>query len=165
MQTVSNRRHSTRWHETIRHSTSLSDLQRAVKFNGPSSPCVAGCRSVCWKAFLLGQGSGLSSWSHALLESRSTYSSLRDHFLKYIKHPEYLANVSSDPLADDADVSSHAPSPSPHRPRHVHHAHIAGSHRGIRCDRMRPYGPRSCRTSSACLMSPCITNLASRSSS
>ncbi|KAI1879592.1 hypothetical protein JX265_002546 [Neoarthrinium moseri] len=93
-----------RWQETVKHSASLSDLQRAVKFNGPDSPCVTGCRSVCWKAFLLGHGSSTAAnWSHALLESRSTYASLRDHFLKYIKHPEYLANVNTDPLADDAD--------------------------------------------------------------
>ncbi|KAI0128947.1 WD repeat domain-containing protein [Xylariales sp. AK1849] len=92
-----------RWQETIKHSSSLSDLRRAVKFNGPTSPCISGCRSICWKAFLLGHGASTADWSHALLESRSTYASLRDHFLKYIKHPEYLANVSTDPLADDAD--------------------------------------------------------------
>lgn len=95
---------TTRWQETTKHSSSLADLQRAVKFNGPNSPCVAGCRSICWKAFLLGHGSGAATnWSHSLLESRSTYASLRDHFLKYIKHPEYLASVETDPLADDAD--------------------------------------------------------------
>ncbi|KAH8199643.1 hypothetical protein TruAng_006173 [Truncatella angustata] len=92
-----------RWQETIKHSSSLSDLQRAVKFSGPDSPCVSGCRSVCWKVFLLGHGSDTKNWSHALLESRSTYASLRDHFLKYIKHPEHLANVDSDPLADNPD--------------------------------------------------------------
>lgn len=42
----------TRWEETLKQSTSFPDLQRAVKFNGPSSPCVAGCRSVCWKVSL-----------------------------------------------------------------------------------------------------------------
>ncbi|ETS80600.1 hypothetical protein PFICI_08129 [Pestalotiopsis fici W106-1] len=92
-----------RWQETIKHSSSISHLQQAVKSNGPDSPCITGCRSVCWKVFLLGHGSSTAAWSHALLESRSTYASLRDHFLKYIKHPEYLANVSSDPLADDPD--------------------------------------------------------------
>ncbi|KAK7970441.1 hypothetical protein PG996_001130 [Apiospora saccharicola] len=91
-----------RWQETVKHS-SLADLQRAVKFNGPNSPCISGCRSICWKTFLLGHGSNTTSWTHALLESRSTYSSLRDHFLKYIEHPEYLATVNTDPLADDPD--------------------------------------------------------------
>ncbi|KAI1375039.1 RabGAP/TBC [Hypoxylon crocopeplum] len=92
-----------RWQETLRHSNSLADLQRAVKDNGPNSPCISGCRSICWKAFLLNQTTNTTNWSHALLESRSTYSSLRDHFLKYIKHPEYLTAASADPLADDAD--------------------------------------------------------------
>ncbi|KAK8125356.1 uncharacterized protein PG998_001115 [Apiospora kogelbergensis] len=91
-----------RWQDTVKHS-SLADLQRAVKFNGPSSPCISGCRSICWKTFLLGHGSDTTSWTHALLESRSTYASLRDHFLKYIDHPEYLAAVNTDPLADDPD--------------------------------------------------------------
>ncbi|KAK6864771.1 hypothetical protein PG995_001299 [Apiospora arundinis] len=91
-----------RWQETVKHS-SLADLQRAVKFNGSGSPCISGCRSICWKTFLLGHGDNTTSWTHALLESRSTYASLRDHFLKYIKHPEYLATVNTDPLADDPD--------------------------------------------------------------
>ncbi|KAK7941021.1 uncharacterized protein PG986_013408 [Apiospora aurea] len=91
-----------RWQETAKHS-SLADLQRAVRFNGPSSPCISGCRSICWKSFLLGHGSSTTSWTHALLESRSTYAFLRDHFLKYINHPEYLATVNTDPLADDPD--------------------------------------------------------------
>ncbi|KAH9898895.1 RabGAP/TBC [Xylariomycetidae sp. FL2044] len=92
-----------RWQETLKHSASLADLQQAVKRNGAASPCVSGCRSICWKAFLLSQTTNTANWSHALLESRSTYASLRDHFLKYIKHPEYLAAAPSDPLADDPD--------------------------------------------------------------
>ncbi|KAI3336399.1 RabGAP/TBC [Xylariaceae sp. AK1471] len=93
---------SSRWQETLKHSSSLADLQRAVKDNGPDSPCIAGCRSVCWKAFLLNQTTHTTNWTHALLESRSSYASLRDHFLKYIKHPEYLTAGNSDPLADDS---------------------------------------------------------------
>lgn len=110
-----------RWQDTVKHS-SLADLQRAVKFNGPSSPCISGCRSICWKTFLLGHGSDTTSWTHALLESRSTYASLRDHFLKYIDHPEYLAAVNTDPLADDPDVC-HAPvflrAPSHHAKKYI----------------------------------------------
>ncbi|KAI0024792.1 RabGAP/TBC [Xylariomycetidae sp. FL0641] len=94
---------TTRWQETLKHSSSLAELQQAVKNNGADSPCIVGCRSVCWKAFLLAQTASTTNWSHALLESRSTYSSLRDHFLKYIKHPEYLTAATADPLADDAD--------------------------------------------------------------
>jgi len=39
-----------------------------------------------------------------LLESRNSYSTLRDHYLKYIKHPEQLAELAVDPLADDPEV-------------------------------------------------------------
>ncbi|KAI0552049.1 rab-GTPase-TBC domain-containing protein [Xylaria curta] len=94
---------SSRWQETLKHSSSLADLQRATKDNGLGSPCVSGCRSVCWKAFLLNQTTDTVNWTHALLESRSSYASLRDHFLKYSKHPEYLTAGNSDPLADDLD--------------------------------------------------------------
>lgn len=38
-----------RWEATRKHCTSVADLQRAVRGNGPSSPCLSGCRSVCWK--------------------------------------------------------------------------------------------------------------------
>ncbi|KAI1457679.1 RabGAP/TBC [Annulohypoxylon moriforme] len=92
-----------RWQETLKYSTSLVDLQRAVKDNGPNSPCILGCRSVCWKAFLLSQSTDTASWSNAILEARGTYASLRDHYLKYIKNPGYLTAASSDPLADDAN--------------------------------------------------------------
>ncbi|KAI1437730.1 rab-GTPase-TBC domain-containing protein [Xylaria sp. CBS 124048] len=92
---------SSRWQETLKYSSSLAELQRAVKNNGPDSPCISGCRSVCWKAFLLSQAPHATNWSRALLESRSSYASRRDHFLKYINHPEYLTAGNSDPLADD----------------------------------------------------------------
>ncbi|KAI0542298.1 rab-GTPase-TBC domain-containing protein [Xylaria digitata] len=94
---------SSRWQETLKHSSSLADLRRAVKDNGPDSPCIAGCRSVCWKAFLLNQTTHTTNWAHVLLESRSSYASFREHFLKYTKHPEYLTAGNSDPLADDAN--------------------------------------------------------------
>ncbi|ROV98304.1 hypothetical protein VSDG_04460 [Cytospora chrysosperma] len=92
-----------RWEETLKQSSSFTDLQRAVKFNGPESPCVAGCRSVCWKAFLLFKDANAANWSHVLLENRNTYSTLRKHYLKYIKHPELLNELSLDPLADDPE--------------------------------------------------------------
>lgn len=95
----------TRWQETVKQSKSFDELQRAVKFNAPDSPCEAGCRSVCWKAFLLFQNAPSSSWSHLLLEARNQYSSLREHHLLYIKHPEKLAELTVDPLADDPSVS------------------------------------------------------------
>lgn len=56
------------------------------------------------QAFLLNQTANTANWAHALRELRSSYSSFSDHFLKYIKHPEYLNAGSLDPLADDIDV-------------------------------------------------------------
>lgn len=44
-----------------------------------------------------------ANWSHILLESRNSYSSLREHYLKYIKHPELLTELTLDPLADDPE--------------------------------------------------------------
>ncbi|KAH8890747.1 RabGAP/TBC [Thozetella sp. PMI_491] len=90
-----------RWDETLKHSSGLADLQRAVKFNGPSSPCVAGCRSICWKAFLLFRNAPAPSWSQLLAESRRSYGASREQYLRFIKHPEQLAELSFDPLADD----------------------------------------------------------------
>ncbi|KAF4978393.1 hypothetical protein FZEAL_5211 [Fusarium zealandicum] len=90
-----------RWHETQAHGAHLGDLQRAVRYNGPSSPCIAGCRSVCWKTFLLSTSVAGSSWSQALDDGRHIYTEQRQHFLKYIKHPEALAELSIDPLTDD----------------------------------------------------------------
>lgn len=87
----------------MKHSSSFASLQRAIKFNGLESPCLSGCRSVCWKTFLLFQDSAQSDWSHILLEARNSYSSLRDQYLKYIKHPEKLSDLSLDPLADVPD--------------------------------------------------------------
>ncbi|PSR94246.1 rab-GTPase-TBC domain-containing protein [Coniella lustricola] len=101
MRTIQDSR--TRWEETLKQSTNFADLQRAVKFNGPASPCVAGCRSVCWKAFLLFKDADAATWSHVLLENRNTYSALREHYLKYIKHPELLTELPLDPLADEPD--------------------------------------------------------------
>ncbi|GAP88492.1 putative WD repeat domain-containing protein [Rosellinia necatrix] len=94
---------SSRWQETLRHGSSLAELRQATKDNGPGGPCISGCRSVCWKAFLLSQTADAANWTPALLESRSSYASLKEHFLKYCKHPEYLAAGNSDPLADDSN--------------------------------------------------------------
>lgn len=92
-----------RWEATIKHCTSVSDLQRAVRNYGPSSPCLSGCRSVCWRVFLLFQETGTDSWIQTLRHTRETYTERRDHFLRFIRHPESLAEVSSDPLNDDPD--------------------------------------------------------------
>lgn len=34
------------------HGRTLAELQHSVKWNGLSSPCVTGLRSVCWKVSL-----------------------------------------------------------------------------------------------------------------
>lgn len=92
-----------RWEETFKGGSSVVDLQRAVKFNGPNSPCVAGLRSVCWKAFLLFRVAPAEQWPELLRKSRASYSALCDQHLRYIRHPEQLAALSIDPLADDPD--------------------------------------------------------------
>ncbi|KAK3944667.1 TBC1 domain family member 5 [Diplogelasinospora grovesii] len=94
-----------RWEETLRHSSSIAELRRAVKLNGPESLCLSGCRSLCWKAFLMFQDAPVAgdNWSHTLLEARNSYGALREQHLRYIKHPELLAELSFDPLADDPD--------------------------------------------------------------
>lgn len=55
------------------------------------------------QAFLLFKDANAVNWSHVLLENRDTYGALREHYLKYIKHPEMLTELSLDPLADDPD--------------------------------------------------------------
>lgn len=44
-------------------------------------------------------------WVSTLRQGREDYVALQERFLKYIKHPEALAEVAVDPLADDPDVS------------------------------------------------------------
>ncbi|KAL7789271.1 RabGAP/TBC [Trichoderma afarasin] len=92
-----------RWQATQTHCASVEDLQNAVRHNGPSSPCLSGCRSVCWKVFLLSKDgdSTKPSWSQSLREKRESYNERRDHFLKFINHPEALTELTIDPLADD----------------------------------------------------------------
>ncbi|KAL2201321.1 rab-GTPase-TBC domain-containing protein [Corynascus similis CBS 632.67] len=92
-----------RWEETFREGSSIAELQRAVKFNGPNSPCATGLRSVCWKAFLVWRNAPSEQWPELARESRAFYSALCDEHLKFIRHPEQLAALTVDPLADDPD--------------------------------------------------------------
>lgn len=59
------------------------------------------------KVFLLSKGGDATelSWPQLLREKRELYSERRDHFLRFIKHPESLAELTVDPLADDPKVS------------------------------------------------------------
>jgi TBC1 domain family member 5 len=103
-----------------------ADLRQAVRDSDGPNPCQDGLRSVCWKvrsfidcdsnqahhvgqAFLLYGPLSQSSWPKKLSDSRSAYSSLRDHFLKYIENPNDLES-SIDPLADDDNVCDPSPS-------------------------------------------------------
>ncbi|CAG8898177.1 unnamed protein product [Penicillium egyptiacum] len=52
------------------------------------------------QAFLLFDGLDRTEWASKLDESRDAYRALRDHFLKYIEHPDDLEST-VDPLADD----------------------------------------------------------------
>ncbi|KAK3692381.1 rab-GTPase-TBC domain-containing protein [Podospora appendiculata] len=95
-----------RWEDTVKQTPTLAQLQQAVKSNMPDgldSPCVSGCRSVCWKVSLLFRDAPAAQWSHILRESRSSYSSACAQHLRFIKHPEQLAALEFDPLADDPE--------------------------------------------------------------
>ncbi|KAG8427235.1 hypothetical protein J3459_007378 [Metarhizium acridum] len=45
----------------------------------------------------------ITSWADALEEGRKDYQERRDHFLKFIRHPKALTELTVDPLADDPD--------------------------------------------------------------
>lgn len=92
-----------RWEETFKHGPNVAHLQQAVTSSGPSSPCTAGLRSICWKAFLLFPTAPAEQWPGRVRELRATYSALCGQHLKFIRHPEQLAALPIDPLADDAD--------------------------------------------------------------
>ncbi|SPO00537.1 uncharacterized protein DNG_03285 [Cephalotrichum gorgonifer] len=54
-----------------------------------------------FKTFLLFNDVSPAVWDHTLAETRASYEETRDHLLKFIKHPEALASLSSDPLTDE----------------------------------------------------------------
>ncbi|KAJ6779985.1 hypothetical protein PWT90_10702 [Aphanocladium album] len=55
------------------------------------------------QTFLLFQETGTDSWIETMRHTRAFYAERRDHFLKFIRHPEALAEISSDPLNDDPE--------------------------------------------------------------
>lgn len=59
-----------------------------------------------YQAFLLFGNLDKSTWKKTLSDSRSAYTSLREHFLRDIEHPDDLS--ATDPLTDDESVSSTA---------------------------------------------------------
>lgn len=38
-----------RWEMTLKHCSTLADLQRAVRYSSADGPAARGCRSLCWK--------------------------------------------------------------------------------------------------------------------
>ncbi|EFX00751.1 tbc domain protein [Grosmannia clavigera kw1407] len=92
-----------RWIETAGSSASIAALQRAVRQGGPGTPCEAGLRSVCWKIFLLFRDALPSDRLPMLRRARTDYDVLGERYLQYIKHPERLAELAVDPLADDPE--------------------------------------------------------------
>lgn len=88
-----------RW--SLLFNTSIGvDLRQAIRDDGDFDPCEDGLRSVCWKSFLLNGVLSKATWTRKLKDNRSGYTSLRDHFLKFIDNPNDL-DSSTDPLADD----------------------------------------------------------------
>ncbi|KAJ5385102.1 hypothetical protein N7517_003013 [Penicillium concentricum] len=89
-----------RWDVLFSDNDTPSDLRAALQSEQGGNLCNDGLRSVCWKAFLLFDGLDKTEWASKLDESRDAYRALRDHFLKYIEHPDDLEST-VDPLADD----------------------------------------------------------------
>ncbi|KAJ5287752.1 hypothetical protein N7478_003438 [Penicillium angulare] len=89
-----------RWEILFLGNDTSSDLQKALRAAQGGKLCNDGLRSICWKVFLLFEGLEREEWLQKLDESREAYKALRDHFLKYIEHPDDLES-SVDPLADD----------------------------------------------------------------
>ncbi|KAJ5919773.1 hypothetical protein N7454_009608 [Penicillium verhagenii] len=89
-----------RWEILFLGNDTSSDLQAALRAEQSGKLCNEGLRSICWKVFLLFEGLDREEWSQKLDESRDAYTALRDHFLKYIEHPDDLEST-VDPLADD----------------------------------------------------------------
>lgn len=57
------------------------------------------------ETFLLFQDTDISVWTQTIRDAREQYAGKREHFLKFIEHPESLAQLTVDPLADDPEVS------------------------------------------------------------
>ncbi|OJD20343.1 hypothetical protein ACJ73_08322 [Blastomyces percursus] len=89
-----------RWHSLFSGRSSLAELKQELKSKDGDRLCENGLRSVCWKAFLVHQNLDTASWPAEISNSRTAYQSLREHFLRYIEHPDDLPST-ADPLAED----------------------------------------------------------------
>jgi TBC1 domain family protein 5 len=90
--------------EALKQYDTLPQLKDAVRLGGGSSIATAGCRSACWKVFLLFDSMNMSTWPRTLSSSRSAYDSLKTHFLRHLDNPDELA-AAYDPLTEDTNVS------------------------------------------------------------
>ena len=101
------------WEEVKQYQT-LRQLKDAVRLDGDHSIATDGCRSACWKAFLLFDTADTSSWPRTLSSSRSAYNALRAHFLKHVEYPEELTS-GYDPLSVDNEVCCLSSTIKPYR--------------------------------------------------
>ncbi|KAK3723493.1 hypothetical protein LTR37_001745 [Vermiconidia calcicola] len=91
------------WQEFKQYQT-LQDVKVAVRLDGSSSIATSGCRSVCWKAFLLFDTLDTTEWQRTLSSTRSAYNSLRAHFLRHLEdRDEWVAG--QDPLSGESEAS------------------------------------------------------------
>ncbi|KAF2875475.1 rab-GTPase-TBC domain-containing protein [Massariosphaeria phaeospora] len=80
---------------------SLTDLKIFVSSH-KEPQITSGLRSVTWKIFLLFKTLDRSSWPTHLSDSRTTYESLRSHYLRAIQHPDEFES-SVDPLSENEE--------------------------------------------------------------
>ena len=139
------------WQE-VKQYGSLRELSDAVRLNGSSSIATRGCRSACWKTFLLFDTLDTTIWPRTLSSSRSAYNSLRTHFLRHLENPDELA-LGYDPLSEETEVSVPVSVPrefytrrrlSCESPRH-----------GNRFTKTRDFEPRSCKMLNAACQRTC----------
>ena len=92
------------WAELLPYE-SVKQLKDAVRLQqGGTSIATAGCRSACWKTFLLFDSMNTATWTRTLSSSRSAYDSLKAHFLRHLDNPDELA-ATYDPLAQQTEAS------------------------------------------------------------
>lgn len=91
------------WQEFKQYST-LQEVKEAVRLDERSSIATGGCRSACWKAFLIFESLDVTLWLRTLSSSRSAYNSLRAHCLRNVDQPDE-SEAGYDPLGQDLEVS------------------------------------------------------------
>lgn len=98
-----------------------------------------------------------TNWASALRQGRKDYAALQEKLLKYIKHPEALAEVNVDPLTDDPNVSLLDLTRSlflcSNEPDSLH---------GTQSDKTKSSAPKSGKTSSVSRTRPTTTRTSSR---